>query len=196
MVRASMGGLRRFVDSFTVALVVTVLLAAVLPCRGAVAGAFEIITSAAIALLFFLHGAKLSREAILAGATHWRLHLLVFFGTFVLFPVLGLLLKPVSPALLTPDLYLGVLFLCMLPSTVQSSIAFTSMAGGNVPAAICSASASNVCAVFLTPVLVSLFVAGHDAGMSMAGSVWEIVLQILAPFVAGHLARPWIGAWV
>ncbi len=191
-----MGGLRRFVDSFTVALVLTVLLAAVVPCRGPIASAFEVITSAAIALLFFLHGAKLSREAIVAGATHWRLHILVFFGTFVLFPVLGLLLKPVSPALLTPDLYLGVLFLCMLPSTVQSSIAFTSMAGGNVPAAICSASASNVFAVFLTPVLVSLFVMGRDTGVSMAGSVWEIVLQILAPFLAGHLARPWIGGWV
>ncbi len=196
MLQSSMGSFRRFVDSFTIALVLTVLLAAVAPCRGNVARAFEVITSAAIALLFFLHGAKLSREAIIAGATHWRLHALVFFGTFILFPILGLLLKPLSLLLLPPELYLGVLFLCVLPSTVQSSIAFTSVAGGNVPAAICSASASNVFAVFLTPVLVNLFIAGRGAGVSMSGSFWEIVLQILVPFLAGHLARPWIGGWL
>ena len=107
MLRPFMGSLRRFVDSFTIALVLTVLLATLAPCRGEVASAFEVITSGAIALLFFLHGAKLSREAIVAGATHWRLHALVFFGTFVLFPILGLLLKPLSPVLLTPELYLG-----------------------------------------------------------------------------------------
>jgi len=196
MLRPFMVSLRRFVDSFTIALVLTVLLATLAPCRGDVASAFEVITSGAIALLFFLHGAKLSREAIVAGATHWRLHALVFFGTFVLFPILGLLLKPLTPVLLTPELYLGVLFLCVLPSTVQSSIAFTSIAGGNVPAAICSASASNVFAVFLTPILVSLFIAGSDAGLSMSGSFWGIVLQILVPFVAGHLVRPWIGDWL
>jgi solute carrier family 10 (sodium/bile acid cotransporter), member 7 len=196
MLQSSMGSLRRFVDPFTIALVLTVLVAALAPCRGEVAIAFEAITSAAIALLFFLHGAKLSREAIIAGATHWRLHALVFFGTFILFPILGLLFKPLSSFLLGPELYLGVLFLCVLPSTVQSSIAFTSMAGGNVAAAICSASASNVFAVFLTPVLVSLFITGPGTGVSMSGSVWEIVLQILVPFLAGQLVRPWIAGWV
>jgi solute carrier family 10 (sodium/bile acid cotransporter), member 7 len=196
MLQSSMGSVRRLVDSFTAALLVTVLLATVAPCRGRIAEAFEVITSAAIALLFFLHGAKLSREAIIAGAAHWRLHVLVFFSTFVLFPILGLLLRPLGAALLTPELYLGILFLCVLPSTVQSSIAFTSMAGGNVPAAICSASASNLFSVFLTPVLAGLFLGGAGSGVSMAGSIWEIVLQILIPFVSGHLLRPLIGSWV
>lgn len=196
MLHAFMDSLRRFVDPFTIALVVTVVLATVVPCPGEFARAFDAITTAAIALLFFLHGAKLSREAIVAGATHWRLHALVFFGTFVLFPILGLLFKPLGSALLTPELYLGVLFLCVLPSTVQSSIAFTSIAGGNVPAAICSASASNVFAVFLTPLLVSLFIAGRNAALPVSGSFWEIILQILVPFVVGHLVRPWIGGWV
>jgi solute carrier family 10 (sodium/bile acid cotransporter), member 7 len=109
---------------------------------------------------------------------------------------LGLLLKPLGALLLTPDLYLGVMFLCVLPSTVQSSIAFTSIAGGNVPGAICSASASNLFAVFLTPMLVSLFVAAKLSGSSVSSSFFEIVLQILVPFVAGHSVRPWIGHWV
>jgi sodium/bile acid cotransporter 7 len=165
-------------------LVLTVAIAAVLPCRGGFARVFDAVTTAAIALLFFLHGAKLSREAIVAGASHWRLHALVFTGTFVLFPILGLLSKPLGTALLTPQLSLGVMFLCVLPSTVQSSIAFTSIAGGNVPAAICSASASNVFAVFLTPMLVSLLVSGRDMDSSISGSFGAIALQILVPFVA------------
>src|SRR5215475_3524099 len=133
--------LQRFLpDRFTCALIVTVVLASLLPCRGATASVFNVLTDLAIGLLFFLHGAKLSREAVVAGMTHWRLHLTVLLSTFVLFPVLGLVLRPVLSPLVTPSLYLGVLFLCTLPSTVQSSIAFTSMARGNVPAAICSAS--------------------------------------------------------
>ena len=120
----------------------------------------------------------------------------MFFGTFVLFPILGLLLRPLGSVLLTPDLYLGILFLCVLPSTVQSSIAFTSIAGGNVPAAVCSASASNVFSVFLTPGLVGVFIAREGAGVPTSGSFWEIVLQILVPFGFGHALRPLIGGWV
>jgi len=189
--------LRRFLpDRFTCALIVTVALASMLPCRGATASAFNVLTDLAIALLFFLHGAKLSREAVVAGMTHWRLHLTVLASTFVLFPLLGVLLRPVLSPLVTPDLYLGVLFLCTLPSTVQSSIAFTSMARGNVPAAICAASASSLLGIFITPLLVGVLLESHgQAGMSW-DAVGAIVLQLLVPFVAGQVAQRWIGRWV
>jgi predicted Na+-dependent transporter len=127
-------------DDFTLMLVATVALATLLPAQGGAARFFEGLTTFAIGLLFFLHGAKLSRDAIRAGVTHWRLHLLVFACTFVLFPVLGVALKPLLQPLVTPALYTGLLFLCVLPATVQSAIAFTSMARGNIPAAVCSAS--------------------------------------------------------
>jgi sodium/bile acid cotransporter 7 len=189
--------LRRFLpDRFTCALIVTVALASMLPCRGATASAFNVLTDLAIALLFFLHGAKLSREAVVAGMTHWRLHLTVLASTFALFPLLGVLLRPVLSPLVTPDLYLGVLFLCTLPSTVQSSIAFTSMARGNVPAAICAASASSLLGIFITPLLVGVLLESHgQAGMSW-DAVGAIVLQLLVPFVAGQVAQRWIGRWV
>ena len=189
--------LRRFLpDPFICALLGTVLLASVLPCRGETASVFGGLTDAAIALLFFLHGAKLSREAALAGLKHWRLHACVLASTFVLFPLLGWALKPLLQPLVTPDLYLGVLFLCCVPSTVQSSIAFTSMACGNVPAAVCAASASSLLGIFLTPLLAGLILAAHGHAGTSWDAVGGIVLQLLAPFVAGQVAQRWIGGWV
>lgn len=183
-------------DNFTLALVGTVVLATLLPAQGQVSEAFDALTIGAIALLFFLHGAKLSREAIVAGALHWRLHLLVFSLTFVLFPLLGFALKPLLAPLVTPELYLGVLFMCALPATVQSAIAFTSIARGNIAAAVCSASASSLLGIFITPLLVKLLLDVHGDTGSTAEAIKSIVLQLLVPFVAGHLARRWIGGWV
>jgi sodium/bile acid cotransporter 7 len=184
-------------DNFTLALVATVVAASLLPVSGDMAVYAKYVTTFAIGLLFFLHGAKLSREAILAGAGHWRLHLLIFACTFVLFPLLGLLLRPVLAPLVTPALYVGVMYLCVLPATVQSAIAFTSMARGNIPAAVCSASASTVLGVFITPLLVGLLVSTDGAGAAASlESIGSILLQLMAPFVAGHLLRPLIGGWV
>jgi sodium/bile acid cotransporter 7 len=187
---------RLSLDTYTILLMVMVLLATAFPAAGQAAVALGHVTTLAIGLLFFLHGAKLSREALVAGLTHWRLHLLVLASTFVMFPLLGLALKPVAMALLTPELYLGILFLCALPSTVQSSIAFTAMARGNVAAAVCSASASNFIGIFLTPLLVSVLVVRGAGSGSAFDSIVSIVEQLLLPFLAGQFLRPRIGAWV
>jgi sodium/bile acid cotransporter 7 len=126
----SMSRPRFLPDNFILALIGTLVLASLLPCRGAAAVAVDHLTIIAIALLFFLHGAKLSRQAVIAGASHWRLHALVLLTTFVLFPLFGLAFEPLLLPLVTPALYAGILFLCTLPSTVQSSIAFTAIAKG------------------------------------------------------------------
>ena len=148
---------------------------------------------AVIALMFFLQGARLAPKAALAGARHWRLHAIVLSSTFLLFPLLGLIARALAPGLLTPPLWGGVLMLSVLPSTVQSSIAFTSIARGNVPAALCAATASNLFGIALTPLLAGLLLRTQSA-FSVSG-VSDIVLQLLLPFAAGQLARPWIGEW-
>jgi sodium/bile acid cotransporter 7 len=179
------------IDPFLLFLIGTVILASVLPCRGEGAVIFGFITNAAIFLLFFLHGAKLSREAIVAGVGHWRLHLLVAASTFVLFPILGLLVRSIGKGWIDPGMTAGVLFLCLLPSTVQSSIAFTSIARGNVPAAVCSATLSNLSGIFITPLLVGMFMGARAAGGGVnLHSIESIALQLLLPFIAGHLSRP------
>src|ERR1700753_4053432 len=148
-------------DNFILALIGTLVLASLLPCRGGAAVVADDLTTGAIALLFSLHGAKLSRQAVIAGASHWRLHALVLLTTFVLFPLFGLAFEPLLSPLVTPTLYAGILFLCTLPSTVQSSIAFTAIAKGNVPAAICSATASSIIGIFVTPLAASFVLSSH-----------------------------------
>ncbi len=181
-------------DRFTVALLATATVATVLPATGAAVPLLKIIIFCSIALLFFLQGARLSRETILKGAIHWRLHLTVFAATFILFPLLGMALSWSLESILAPGIAMGVLYLCLLPSTIQSSITFTSLANGNVAAAVCSASASNMLGVFLTPLLMSFLM--NTEGAIPLSSIGSVVGQLLVPFVAGHLARPWIGRWV
>lgn len=184
-------------DSFTLLLLGCVLLATILPCRGQAAVAFGWATKIAITLLFFMHGAKLSREAVLGGIGAWRLHLAVSTSTFLLFPLLGLLITLLPDGVIAGDLKQGFLFLSTLPSTVQSSIAFTSIAGGNVAAAVCSASLSNIIGIFLTPLLAGLLIPG--AGAAHGGTLDAIVsvaTTLLLPFVVGHLSRPLIGRYV
>ncbi len=192
-----MGWLQRLkIDTFLLVMIAVVVVASLFPCEGIVKTGFEYLTTAAIALLFFMHGAKLSREAIVAGMGHWKLHLVVFLSTFVLFPLLGLAMGFLSPAILNQPLYMGFLYLCALPATVQSAIAFTSVAGGNVAAAVCSASASSILGIFLSPVLVGALMNTQEGSTDTLHAIGKIIMQLMVPFVIGHLARPLIGRWV
>lgn len=181
-------------DWYIILIVSMVVLASILPARGAAAPASGLATKIAIALVFFLHGAKLSREAVIKGVTHWRLHLLVLAATFVLFPLLclGLAALPgaITPAALAP----GLIFLGCLPSTIQSSIGFTAVARGNVAATVASATASNLLGIALTPLLAAMLM--HTQGGFSLHSAQSIVLQLLLPFIAGQVLRPWVGPWI
>ncbi len=184
------------VDTFLLLLIAVVVLATVLPAGGAAADVLSVVTKIVIALLFLLYGTRLSPQQAWHGVRQWKLHLLVLATTFVVFPLLGLAARALVPAVLTDDLYTGLLFLCLVPSTVQSSIAFTSMARGHVSAAIVSASLSNIVGVLLTPLLVLLLMPLGGALRVDASAVGDIVLQLLAPFAVGQLLRPWLAPLV
>lgn len=192
-----MGWLQKLkIDNFLLVMIGVVIVASLFPCEGIVKTGFEYLTTFAIALLFFMHGAKLSRDAIMAGMGHWKLHLVVFLSTFALFPLLGLAMGFLSPAILSQPLYMGFLYLCALPATVQSAIAFTSVAGGNVAAAVCSASASSILGIFLSPVLVGALMQTQEGSTDTLHAIGKIIMQLMVPFVIGHLSRPLIGKWV
>ncbi|MFI0489107.1 MAG: bile acid:sodium symporter family protein [Yersinia sp. (in: enterobacteria)] len=184
------------IDKFLLVLILVVIMASILPCEEGVKLWFEHLTTAAIALLFFMHGVRLSRTAIVSGMGHWKLHLVVFLSTFALFPLLGLGMNVLVPGVLTPSLYLGFLYLCALPATVQSAIAYTSVAGGNIAAAICSASASSILGVFLSPLLVGMLMHTQGGDTDTLHAIGSIIMQLMVPFIVGHLSRPLIAKWV
>ena len=182
------------IDPYILLLLGTVGLAALLPARGGAADVASGVSTAAIAFLFFLYGGRLSTREAVDGLRIWRVHVTVLACTFVIFPLLGMATRGLVPVILTDPLYQGLLFLTLVPSTIQSSIAFTSIARGNVPAAICAGSFSSLAGIVVTPLLAAALLGG--SGGFSADSVVEIVLQLLVPFMAGQLLRRWIGGFV
>src|ERR1700723_48466 len=183
-------------DTFPLLLVATVALASFAPPTAALETPVKIATNIAIAFMFFLYGARLATANVIAGIAHWRLHALVLASTFVLLPLVGLLLFHSLPQWLVPGpLALGFLYLCLLPSTIQSSLAFTSIAGGNVPAAMCSATLSSLVGTVATPLFVGIFPSA-GGGAPTGDAIGEIGFLLVAPLVAGQLLRPWIGDFV
>ena len=182
-------------DGYILLILGMVVLASVLPAQGQASPVLDIAVSLGIGIVFFLHGARLSRQAVIAGATQWRLHALILASTFVLFPALTLGASALPPWILPASLAPGLIFLGCLPSTIQSSIGFTAIARGNVAATVAAATASNLVGIFLTPVLAGILLHRSGGGAPLEG-IQSIVLQLLLPFLAGHLLRPWIGDFV
>lgn len=185
-------------DPLIVLIILAVIIAIIFPASGTFADWFSIAVKIAIALLFFLYGARLSTHEALEGLKNWKLHLTILAFTFVVFPIIGLALRPLA-GLIGQELYLGILYLTLVPSTVQSSVAFTSIAKGNVAGAIVSASASNLAGVFLTPLLVMLLMSGSvtgDGGVHIDTGVFlDIAVQLLLPFILGQLTRRWVAGF-
>ena len=178
-------------DPLLIGIVVAAALAFVLPARGAFADGFAVAVKLGIALLFFLYGARLSTQEALKGLTNWRLHALILAFTFVIYPVIGLLARP-TVAFMSEDLYQGLLFMTLVPSTVQSSVALTGVARGNVSGAVVAASVSSLVGVVATPLLV-MWLMGAGDGVSVDASVFgDIALQLLLPFVLGQLAHNFV----
>ncbi|MBH5295427.1 bile acid:sodium symporter family protein [Corynebacterium ulcerans] len=178
-------------DPLIVLIVLAVIIAIFFPASGGFADVFSTATKIAIALLFFLYGARLSTKEALDGLKNWKLHLTILAFTFVVFPAIGLALKPLD-MVISSGISMGILYLTLVPSTVQSSVAFTSIARGNVAGAIVSASASNLIGVFATPLLVMALMT-TEGGMHIDTGVFlDIAVQLLLPFVIGQLLRRWV----
>lgn len=183
-------------DRFLLAIICAAVIASLLPAQGVAVTVLDWLTKIAVAVLFFVYGVRLKPDQALAGLKHWRLHLTILSITYLVFPLIGLSLQVLSPWLLSPALYAGVLYLTLVPSTVQSSINFTSLAKGNVAGAIVSASASNLLGVFLTPLLCWALMTTSGGVSFDPSSILDIVGQLLVPFLLGQFSRRWTADWV
>ncbi|WP_249667445.1 bile acid:sodium symporter family protein [Cellulomonas fengjieae] len=185
---------RSWVDPLVVIILSALVLGLVLPARGTVADVLDVARPAAIVVLFFLYGARMATGEVWAGLRSWRLQGSMLAATYVAFPVLGLLVQLLPDAVVSAELKTGLLYLSLLPSTVQASVVFTSVARGNVAGAITGATISNVVGIVLTPLLVGVLMV-RTSGQA-GGNLGGILLQLLLPFAAGQLVQRWIGPWL
>jgi sodium/bile acid cotransporter 7 len=186
------------IDWFLAGMIAAVGLAWALPSLGAKSGPLhpDFVNRLGVALIFFLNGVSLSFASMKAGALRWPLHLVVQLSTFLLFPLVGLGLLALCGNLLVPALGLGFFFLCALPSTVSSSVAMTSAAKGNVPAAVFNATLSSLIGVFITPLWIGWI--GQSQGgqaMPLLKVITDLLLWLILPLVLGQLSRPWLADW-
>lgn len=182
-------------DWFLLGMAAAVALAWLFPTVGAKGGSLhpELVNKLGVALIFFLHGLTLSFEALAAGTRKWRLHLLVQGSTFVMFPVLGLLLLAALGGRVSPELQTGLFFLCALPSTVSSSVALTAAARGNVAAAVFNATLSSLLGVVLTPLWLRLVLGTSGHRLPFGSVVLDLVCWLVLPLLVGQAMRPLLG---
>lgn len=179
-------------DWFILSIIGVIILASQFPGPGIAEGPLSIssLANIGVSLIFFLYGLKLNRNKLAAGLSNWRLHVVVQAGTFVLFPALMLLCRPLLNSEETQVLWLGSFFLAALPSTVSSSVVMVSIAHGNIPGAIFNASISSLMGIFITPAWMAVVTGGTHEHIDMSDVVKKLLLQILLPVVAGLLLNP------
>lgn len=182
-------------NAFLLGLVLAVVAAFVFPEPGARGGVLkpELACNAGIALILFLQGLSLAVEKIRGGASNWRLHVIIQAFTFLVFPLVGLLLDRIVPAVWTSEPHAvrqGFLYLCVLPSTISTSVVFTAVARGNVAGALFNAALSNVAGVMITPLLVHLLMRTTGGTGDFGPLLLKIVTLTLLPFALGMLLRP------
>ncbi|MDQ8037126.1 MAG: bile acid:sodium symporter family protein [Pedobacter sp.] len=184
-------------DWFLRGMILAVIIASFFPDIGKSGGLLhlDLFINAGVAIVFFLHGMGIPTEQMKAGIRNWRLHIVVQAFTFVVFPLLFILFRFAFGHWLPPMLLLGFFYLCVLPSTITSSVAMTGMARGNVPAAIFNATISSLIGIVATPALVSLMSATTGETLSFGKAVLDIATLLLLPFVIGQLLHPVFGKW-
>jgi solute carrier family 10 (sodium/bile acid cotransporter), member 7 len=186
------------IDRFVLSIIAVILIAYLFPAWATHEGKLSIdtISSVGILVIFFFYGLKLSFEKLRVGLKNWKLHLLVQSSTFILFPLIVLLIYPLADKTAYKTIWLALFFLAALPSTVSSSVVMVSMAKGNIPAAIFNASLSGVIGIVLTPLWMGLFLQNTDTAFNFGYIYLKLILEIIAPVIIGILLQPRLGSFV
>ncbi|MBM7825390.1 sodium/bile acid cotransporter 7 [Arcanobacterium pluranimalium] len=148
------------------------------------------IGDAAVALVFLFYGMRLHSAEVLRGLRDLKLQLSVLASTYVVFPLSGMTAYWLLSPIIGESFALGIFFLSLLPSTVQSSVTFVSIARGDVAGAVCAATISNILGIFLTPFLVFVFMGAQTQSTQGFSSV---LLKLLLPFAIGQVLQPFFG---
>jgi sodium/bile acid cotransporter 7 len=180
------------IDGFVLAILITIVTPYFLPQIDQTLP-LSAISQIGVSFIFFFYGLKLSPDKLKAGLKNWKLHVLVQTSTFVVFPLLVLLLYPLLQTEQQATFWLAFMFLAALPSTVSSSVVMVSMAKGNIPAAIFNASISGLIGIVVTPLWMSKFIPSTTYVLDLWGVYVDLVTQILVPVVIGIFLQRYLG---
>ncbi|WP_055445999.1 bile acid:sodium symporter family protein [Lacinutrix mariniflava] len=183
------------IDKFVLSIIATILIAYFFPQYGAQESKIPIdtISAVGISLIFFFYGLKLNPTQLKAGLKNWKLHLLVQSATFLMFPLLVLLFRPLLQNEEQETIWLAFFFLAALPSTVSSSVVMVSMAKGNIPAAIFNASISGIIGIAITPLWMGLFINDAQTDFDFTAIYLKLIVQIILPVILGLLLQRFLG---
>ncbi len=184
-------------DWFILAIIGIIILASIWPSIGTQKGLFSLksIAGYGVSLIFFFYGLRLSPQKLREGLSNWRLHTVVQLSTFVLFPVLLLVLMKLFGTNGNELFWLGAFYVAALPSTVSSSVVMVSIAGGNIPAAIFNASISALIGVFITPLWMGIVLASSSQGFDLTEVIIKLIIQVLVPVSLGIILHFKFGAF-
>ena len=180
-------------DSLVTGIILALIAGLLIPVSDSASGVLSNVADVGVGLVFLVYGMRLHTSEVWAGLKNIKLQGSVLASTYVLFPVLGFLISNAVEPVVGSHFAAGILYLSLLPSTVQSSVTFVSIAKGDIAAAVCSATISNILGMFLTPVLVLLFM---DMEGAQSGGIKSVLLKLLLPFVVGQFLQPIVGNWM
>ncbi|AFD05770.1 bile acid:sodium symporter family protein [Solitalea canadensis] len=184
-------------DGFVLGILSVIVIAYFIPGPGIMQGPFSLksIANYGASLIFFFYGLKLNRAKLKSGLSNWRLHLMVQASTYLIFPIVVFTVYKLFGNQNAHWLWVGVLFLSAIPSTVSSSVVMVSIGGGNIPGAIFNASISSLIGVFLTPFWMEIFFSSGSGTFDVSDVVLKLILQVLVPVILGLILNPKFGAF-
>jgi sodium/bile acid cotransporter 7 len=185
----------RKIDPMVRLITAAILLATVLPVEGQARVAAQWVSNAAVFLLFLLYGLRLSRREVLAGLGNHRLLVPLTLFVFGGMTLAGWVLWQAGGMFMPPLLAIGFLYLGVLPSTVQSATAYSSLAGGNVASSVVAAALINILGVFISAPLFALL-AGSKGAAFHGDQLVKVMTMLLLPFVIGQVLQGFTRGWV
>ena len=176
---------------FLLTLVCTVTLAFVFPNGGVyLSRVFPSIQTVLIVMMYLGMGMTTDSSVLMSGLSRWRLHLFIQGCLFILAPLLSYAFSKILSLKFGVDDSVGILFVGTLPTTITSCILLTKQSGGNSVGAMYNATLSQLLGVFITPLLLTLFLHTHVGGTgSISSVIGTLMRKILIPLVIGQIIR-------